>query len=119
MSSQTQPILLVGLTMRMLAEMATRAGYSVIAVDYFGDADLRTICPSRSLLRDYNLPYSVPALINAASDLVAPAVIYSANLENFPAEVTRLSQGRQLLGNTPDILAQVRDPLRLAAALRV
>jgi predicted ATP-grasp superfamily ATP-dependent carboligase len=119
MSSQTQPILLVGLTVRMLAEMAKRAGYPVIAVDYFGDADLRTICPSRSLLRDYNLPYSVPALINAASDLVAPAVIYSANLENFPIEVARLSQGRQLLGNTPDTLAQVRDPLRLAAALRV
>jgi hypothetical protein len=118
MNNRAAPILLVGVTMRMLAELATRAGYPVIALDYFGDADLKTICPNRSLLRDYNLPYSVSALVNAASDLKAAAVVYSANLENFPAEVARLAQGRQLLGNTPDTLAQVRDPLRLAAALQ-
>lgn len=110
--------MLVGVTMRMLAELATRAGYPVIALDYFGDADLKAICPNRSLLRDYNLPYSVSALVNAASELKAAAVVYSANLENFPTEVARLAQGRQLLGNTPDTLAQVRDPLRLAVALQ-
>lgn len=118
MSSQPHPILLVGLTMRMLAQLAVQAGYPVIALDYFGDADLQAICPSRSLLRDDHLPYSVPALVNAASDLTASAVVYSANLENFPAEVARLARGRRLLGNTPDTLAQVRDPFRLAAALR-
>lgn len=117
MNSQTQPILLVGLTVRMLAELAVRAGYPVMALDYFGDADLRALCPSRSLLRDYNLPYSVAGLVNAASDLAAPAVVYSANLENYPAEVARLSQGRRLLGNGPETLALVRDPARLAAAL--
>jgi predicted ATP-grasp superfamily ATP-dependent carboligase len=119
MSSQTQPILLVGLTIRMLAELAVRAGYSVVALDYFGDADLQALCPSRSLLRDYRQPYSATALVNAASDLAAPAVVYSANLENYPAELARLGQGRQLLGNNPDTLAQVRDPARLATALRV
>jgi hypothetical protein len=117
MSSQTQPILLVGLTIRMLAELAVAAGYAVLALDYFGDADLRTLCPGRSLLRDYSLPYSVPALVDAASDLAAPAVVYSANLENYPAEVARLGQGRRLLGNTPETLLRVRHPARLGAAL--
>lgn len=117
MNSQTQPILLVGLTMRMLAELAVRAGYPVLALDYFGDADLQALCPSRSLLRDYNLPYSAAGLVNAAGDLAAPAVVYSANLENYPVEVARLSQGRRLLGNGPETLTQVRDPVRLAAAL--
>jgi predicted ATP-grasp superfamily ATP-dependent carboligase len=117
MNSQTQPILLVGLTMRMLAELAVRAGYPVMALDYFGDVDLRTLCPSRSLLRDDGLPYSPAALVNAASDLAAPAVVFSANLENYPAEVARLSQERRLLGNNPETLALVRDPVRLAAAL--
>ncbi|MCL4296771.1 MAG: ATP-grasp domain-containing protein [Anaerolineae bacterium] len=117
MNSQTQPILLVGLTMRMLAELAVRAGYPVMALDYFGDADLQALCPSRSLLRDYNLPYSAAGLVNAAGDLATPAVVYSANLENYPAEVARLSQGRRLLGNDPETLAQVRDPARLADAL--
>jgi predicted ATP-grasp superfamily ATP-dependent carboligase len=103
--------------MRMLAELAVRAGYPVMALDYFGDADLGVLCPRRSLLRDYGLPYSVTELVNAAGDLAASAVVYSANLENYPAEVARLSQGRRLLGNSPETLALVRDPARLAAAL--
>src|SRR5262245_18583105 len=119
MSSQAQPILLVGLTVRMLAELAGQAGYPVTALDYFGDADLRALYPSRSLLRDEGSAYSVTALVNAASSMAAPAVVYSANLENYPAEVARLSQGRQLLGNSPETLAQVRNPARLAAALQV
>lgn len=117
MSRQVQPILLAGLTVRMLAELAVRAGYPIVALDYFGDADLRPLCPGRSLLRDDGLPYSVTALVNAAGDMAAPAVTYSANLENYPAEVARLSQGRQLLGNSPETLAGVRDPARLASAL--
>ena len=118
MSNQAQPILLVGVTVRMLAQLAVRAGYAVTALDYFGDADLRAVCPGRSLLRDYGLPYRAASLVHAATELDAPAVIYSANLENFPAEVARLAQGRDLLGNRPETLAQVRDPARLAAALR-
>src|SRR5512134_2857206 len=105
-----QPILLVGLTIRMLAELAVPAGYTVTALDYFGDFDLQALCPGRSLLRDYGQAYSVPALVNAASDIAASAVVYSANLENFPQAVTRLAQGRQLLGNTPETLVLVRDP---------
>lgn len=104
--------------MRMLAELAVHAGYPVIALDYFGDADLQALCPSRSLRRDYGQPYSPAALANAAGDLAAPAVVYSANLENFPGEVARLARDRQLLGNIPETLAQVRHPARLAAALR-
>lgn len=118
MNSQVQPILLAGLTVRMLAELAVQAGYEVTALDYFGDFDLQALCPVRSLLRDYGQAYDVPALVNAAGDMAAPAVVYSANLENFPEAVARLAQGRQLLGNTPETMEQVRDPLRLAAALR-
>lgn len=115
--SHSRPILLAGVTVRMLAQLAVRAGYNVVALDYFGDSDLRATCPGRSLLRDEGLPYSAAALVEAAGALDAPAVVYTANLENFPAEVARLAQGRELLGNSPETLAQVRDPARLAAAL--
>lgn len=118
MSSHPSPILLVGVTVRMLAQLAVRAGYAVTALDHFGDADLRATCPGRSLLRDEGLPYSATALVEVAGAMAAPAVVYTANLENFPAEVARLAQGRDLLGNRPETLAQVRDPARLAAALR-
>lgn len=117
-TSQQQPILLVSLTARMLAELAVRAGYDVLALDYFGDADLQALCPSRSLRYDYGQAYSPAALVQAARDWAAPAVVYGASFENQPAQVTRLAQGRQLLGNPPETLRQIRRPDRLAAALQ-
>ena len=94
-----EPILLVGYTMRMLAELATQAGYTVIALDYFGDSDLRAIAPSVSLLRDFaGAAYDPAALVSAARTLAAPAVAYGASFENHPALVAQLAEGRQLLG---------------------
>lgn len=114
-----QPILLVGFTVRMLAELAVRAGYRVLALDYFGDADLRALCESISLLRDYGgTAYSATALVNVADTLTAPSVVYTAGLENHPGEVARLARGRQLLGNMPETLRHVRNPLLLMDTLR-
>lgn len=104
--------------MRMLAELAVRAGYQVTTLDYFGDVDLQALCPSRSLRRDYQLPYTAAALAQAGLDLTAPSLVYGASLENHPEVVGQLSQGRNLLGNAPAVLAAVRDPLRLAAVLQ-
>jgi predicted ATP-grasp superfamily ATP-dependent carboligase len=114
-----QPILLVGYTARLLAELAARAGFQVVALDYFGDLDLRALCPSRSLLRDFGgQAYSPAALAAAARAVEAPAVVYGASFENHPDLVAKLAHGRLLLGNTPATLARVRDPLQLAQALR-
>lgn len=118
MSSQKQPVLLVSLTARMLAELAVRACYEVLALDYFGDADLQALCPSRSLRHDYGQSYSPGALVDAAGELEAAAVVYGASFENHPGQVTRLAQSRTLLGNSPETLRQVREPVRLAAALQ-
>ena len=113
-----EPILLVGYTMRMLAELATRAGYDVIALDYFGDSDLRAMAPSVSLLRDFaGAAYDPAALVDAACTLAAPSVAYSASFENHPGLVAALANGRTLLGNDPETLVNVRDPFQLAAAL--
>ncbi len=114
-----QPILLVGYSMRMLAELAVRAGYAVTALDYFGDSDLRALSPSLSLLRDFGgKSYNPTTLTKAARTLAAPSVAYSASFENHPALVAQLAEGRTLLGNPPAVLERVRDPLQLAAALR-
>jgi predicted ATP-grasp superfamily ATP-dependent carboligase len=116
--ARVQPILLAGITARMLAELAKRAGYAVVSLDYFGDADLRRLCPGISLLRDHNISYTPDALVNAANGLDAPSVVYSASLENHPDHVARLAQDRELLGNSPETLIRVRDPRQLATALR-
>lgn len=118
MSKPEGPILLVSFTARMLAELAVKAGYPVLALDYFGDADLQALCPSVSLRHDYNVEYSATALVDVAKDLSGSATVYGASLENHPDQVARLGQGRQLLGNSPETLRRVRDPFLLAEALR-
>ena len=118
MSHPTAPILLVGFSARMLAELAVKAGYQVLALDYFGDTDLQQRCPSLSLKHDFNVEYSATALVDASKKLAGSAVVYGAGLENHPAAVERLAQKRQLLGNSQETLRQVRNPFRLAAALK-
>ncbi len=117
MDVRAQPILLTGITVRMLAELAAHAGYTVVSLDYFGDADLRRLCPGISLLRDRTMGYSPELLVHNASGLDARHVVYSASLENHAQQVARLAEKRTLLGNTPQTLNKVRDIQELAAAL--
>jgi predicted ATP-grasp superfamily ATP-dependent carboligase len=113
-----EPILLVAISARMLAELAVRAGREVVALDRFGDLDLQRLCPSVSVLRDLGGRGGMAALVDAAEEVHAPSVIYGAGLENNPRLVTRLATGRRLLGCPPETLERVRDPATLGASLR-
>ena len=98
----------------MLADLAMRDGQRVVAFDLFGDLDLR-----RSGGRVVALPGgSLTALVDLAVEVQARGVVYGASFENHPALVARLGERHALLGNTPQALRAVRDPERLAAALR-
>jgi uncharacterized protein len=105
-----EPILLVAVSARMLAELAVRAGHGVVALDRFGDLDLRALCPSETA-------GGMAELVDAAARFRAPSVIYGAGLENRPDLVARLVRGRALLGCPPAVLERVRDPAALAACL--
>jgi uncharacterized protein len=111
-------ILLVSVSARMLAELATRDGHDVLAFDRFGDLDLRRLCPSVSLLRDLDPDGGMAELVDAAEGAPGDSVVYGAGLENRPDLVARLAAGRTLLGCTPETLERVRDPALLGAALR-
>ena len=78
MNVSLEPILLAGMSVRAIAESAVRAGYQVMALDYFGDRDLRGLCPGISLMRDLEQPYAPEQFVAAARDLPAAAVAYSA-----------------------------------------
>jgi predicted ATP-grasp superfamily ATP-dependent carboligase len=98
----------------MLADLATRDGHAVAAFDLFGDLDL-----PRGDARVVALPGgSLTALVDAAVQVPARGVVYGASFENHPALVARLAERHALLGNGPQTLRAVRDPQRLAAALR-
>ena len=91
-------ILLVSVSARMLAELATREGHDVVAVDRFGDLDLQRLCPSVSILRDLGGRGGMAELVDAAEGIAAESVVYGAGLENRPDLVARLAAGRTLLG---------------------
>ena len=111
-------ILLVSVSARMLAELATREGYDVVAVDRFGDFDLQRLCPSVSIMRDLGGRGGMAELVDAAEPVQAESVVYGAGLENRPELVARLAAGRTLLGCTPPTLRRVRDSAALGASLR-
>lgn len=91
----------------MLADLARRD--DAIAFDLFGDRDLRA---ARVVKRR-----SLTALVDAAVEEPPGAVIYGASFENHPRLVERLAERHRLLGNPPETLRAVRDPVRLGAAL--
>jgi uncharacterized protein len=113
-----EPILVIAVSARMLAELGVRAGYDVVALDRFGDLDLQRLSPSVSVLRDLGGRGGMAALVDAAEKIPAPSVTYGAGLENKPGLVARLAAGRTLLGCPPETLARVRDPDSLGASLR-
>jgi uncharacterized protein len=104
-------ILVVAVSARMIAQLAVADGYDVVALDRFGDVDLRAIAPGVTAT-------SNDALAALAADLDADAIVYGGGLENRPDLVAQLADGRELLGTPPERLAAVRDPWELGAAAR-
>ena len=114
----TETVLIAGVTTRALAISASRAGYRVVAVDAFGDLDLRAVAEVMTLRQDSGERYSPGAAAAAAASVSADLVAYTSNFENYPDAVALLARGRFLLGNSALILQRVRDPLELMRVLR-
>jgi predicted ATP-grasp superfamily ATP-dependent carboligase len=110
-------LLVAGVTTRPLASSAARAGWAVVAVDAFGDLDLRA-CAEVIALRREDGPFDPTAAAAAARAVPADAAAYSSNFENYPRAVTALAAGRRLLGNPSAVLERVRDPIGVMLALR-
>lgn len=123
-------LLLLGVSVRAMAASAlagprTRARFpgGIVAVDYFGDADLRLRRGGPpheilSLRRDFGSRRDVAALARAALSLRWDAWAYAGGLENRPATIARLAGAGTLLGNDAATVRAVRDPGRLFAVLR-
>jgi len=111
------PVLLAGVSVRALAESAARAGARVIALDAYGDLDLRAIARVVTVPRDSDGSFDPMRVARASRGIDAGAVAYVSSFENSPAAVETLARGRTLIGNPPAVLRRVRDPLALARAL--
>jgi predicted ATP-grasp superfamily ATP-dependent carboligase len=110
-------VLIVGASARGLAESAATAGAAVFAVDAYGDLDLLARARVIALRRDLDMEWSPAEAVRAARGLACPVVTYVSNLDNHLQSIGRLAAGRRLLGNPPDVVRGVRDPVRLAREL--
>jgi predicted ATP-grasp superfamily ATP-dependent carboligase len=111
-------VLIVGFSTRALAESAVRAGWECVSVDAFGDLDQKARAENIALTRDLGRAYSAPAAVAVGRRFSVDVAAYVGNLENHPAAVRRLAEGRELLGNSPATLVETRDVAKLARAVR-
>jgi predicted ATP-grasp superfamily ATP-dependent carboligase len=102
-------ILITGISVRAMTESAVHSGYPVIALDAFGDRDLTELTESYSLHRDFRVAYSSEALFKASQKLSFDAVAYNSNLENYPEILECFSDNHAILGNSPKVVASVRN----------
>ncbi|HVP21079.1 MAG TPA: ATP-grasp domain-containing protein [Anaerolineaceae bacterium] len=101
-------ILLVGISVRAMAESAVHSGYQVIALDAFGDLDLEAIAECHALQREFHLPFSAGSLYKASQGLTFEAVAYTSNLENHPRLIDKFSQRYLVLGNPSGVIRRIR-----------
>lgn len=114
---ESSPILFVAVTGRALAASAARAGRPSVVLDCFADRDTRALARHCRPVRAAGaIRFDAHALLSAAAELAPPArsegLVYGAGFEGRPTLLTRLARGRQLLGNSPSVVAAIKDPRR-------
>jgi predicted ATP-grasp superfamily ATP-dependent carboligase len=107
-------VLIAGVSTRAAAESAARAGFTVTAIDAFGDLDQHPAVRSISL----GPHFTANRAVHAAEGVTCDAVVYLSNFENHPKAISALAEGRSLWGNPPQIVRRVRDPRIVSGALR-
>ncbi|MCA9040883.1 MAG: ATP-grasp domain-containing protein, partial [Planctomycetaceae bacterium] len=108
-NSSSKPILIAGCSVRAAVWSATYAGYSCIAVDQFGDVDLRSLCPDwRPISLDYR------ELPDYLFQQKLAGWAYTGGLENHPDLIESCAEQTPLLGIGGETLKQLRDPFRLS-----
>lgn len=101
----SEPLILVGSSVRAAAQSAVRAGFSPRCIDQFGDRDLTEIAADVQTVSDW--PVGIEAAFRQTPDA---DWLYTGALENDWELVGRLSEARHLLGCGPGVLKCIRDP---------
>ena len=114
--------LITSLSGRVLARAAARARRPVVGIDAFADRDTCGMAMNwtRSPLDRHGI-FDTAAMLDAADSLCPPAaclgLIYGSGFEARPALLRGLAKDRTLLGNGPEVLEAIADPLRFSDLL--
>jgi uncharacterized protein len=112
LATNSPQLLILGVSARAAACSAHRGGYAPLAADCFRDQDLAAAC---HCLRIDRYPGDLEHVVSA---FPACPWLYTGGLENHPQLVDRIAERRRLLGNSGRVLREVRNPFRVAEALR-
>lgn len=113
-------ILIAAASARALAGAARRAGYEPLVIDVFGDIDTCESASAHRLVEDgldlgFRRETLLPALA-ALCDRDEPiGLVYGAGFEDRPDLLDDIGARWKLLGNPPEVVRRVKDPVALAA----
>ena len=119
-SPHDQPLVILGASVRAMAESARRAGRAVYAADLFCDVDLQAISTEAVAVTNESgdAAGGYPWSLRTAAATFPPSAVwcYTGALENHPDLVDAIAGVRPLAGNPGDVLRQVRDPAQVVDA---
>ncbi len=108
-----QRIVIVGASVRAMAESAARGGCEVFAADLFGDRDLLAVAGEFRPATAY--PAALPGL---TAGFPAAPWLFTGALENHPDILAAIARDRPLAGPSVPAVRWVRDPVRLREIAR-
>ena len=116
-----KPVLIVAASGRALAAGARRAGYVPLVADGFGDQD--TLAEADRHVRvDFARPINGDRLMSALQSLAdgcdCAGIVCGSGFEDRVDLLGNIGKYWLLLGNPPDTIARIKDPMDFAAACR-
>jgi uncharacterized protein len=112
-------MIVVGYSARALAASAAHAGFAPLAIDVFGDDDMR-VTSLASVKLDGGLAEGLMAdkVVGAIEILInvnkPTGLVYGAGFEHQPETIAAIAQTIRVFGNVAETLKRAKDPIALA-----
>lgn len=125
--SPNRTVLIAAVSSRALAQAAQRAGFRVLAADFFEDLDTRDACARTTRLpgglrEGVDIAATPPALKKLIANEEIEALVLGSGFERLPGLVDQLSMLAPLAGNNGETIKRIKHPETLAdycAALQI
>lgn len=116
-------VLIAALSGRALAAAARRSGYQPLVVDLFGDLDTQAIAAAServpgTLARGWARRPLLDALSRLANGRRPAGLVYGTGFERRTALLGAIARRHGLLGNSPNVVGRMADPVAFAELCR-
>ena len=113
--------MIVAASGRAIAASVQRAGYVPLVADAFGDQDTLDVVAAHARI-DLGRPINSDALLSELAEFAVPhhprGLVWGTGFEDRPDLLARMREICPLLGNGPEIVSRIKDPIEFAALCR-